>query len=449
MASEWTAATIGDAFELVTGYAFKSSDFIERGVPVIKIKNVKAGEFSEHEFSYVSESFLNVQHDKLAQFGDLLISMSGNRIDGSPATWVGKVAQFRKENRHFINQRVGALRLRHKASMDERFASYLLSSRVYQELFIAVATSSGGQANLSPAQILGAPMRYPDLASQRAIAHILGALDDKIELNRRASETLEAMARALFKSWFVDFDPTRAKLDGCWHRGQSLPGLPARFYDIFPSRLVDSGLGEIPEGWRLTTLGNEVVTVLGGTPSRAESAFWGGDIPWINSGKANEFRIVEPSEFITHEGLASSATKLLPSRTTVIAITGATLGQISLTEIETCANQSIVGVLGDGTLPSEFIYFWTRERVGDLLASQTGGAQQHINKNNVNDLPVLCPPEPVINAYIAVVRATFDRIKMCCNESRNLGALRDTLLPKLISGELRVNDAEKLARSAA
>ena len=94
-------------------------------------------------------------------------------------------------------------------------------------------------------------MSLPPLPEQRAIAHILGTLDDKIELNRRMNETLEGMARALFKSWFVDFDPVRAKMEGRWRPGESLPGLPAEHYDLFPDRLVDSELGEIPEGWEV------------------------------------------------------------------------------------------------------------------------------------------------------------------------------------------------------
>src|SRR5207253_660563 len=163
-------------------------------------------------------------------------------------------------------------------------------------------------------QVAAAGIRGSDLAqlnvprvpfeTQRAIAHSLGTLDDKIELNRRMNETQEAMARAIFKSWFVDFDPVRAKAEG------RDPGLPKAITDLFPDRFEDSDLGEIPEGWRASKIANEVVTLLGGTPSRAEPSFWGGGIAWINSGKANEFRIVEPSEFITQKGLDSSATKL-------------------------------------------------------------------------------------------------------------------------------------------
>jgi type I restriction enzyme S subunit len=189
-----------------------------------------------------------------------------------------------------------------------------------------------------------------------------------------------------------------------------------------------------------------VNTLLGGTPSRVETEYWGGNIPWINSGKANEFRIVEPSEFITQLGLDSSATKLLPPRTTVVAITGATLGQVSITEIATCANQSIVGVLGSEAIPSEYIYFWIKENIDRLIASQTGGAQQHINKNNVNELPILCPSFYIIRTYVAITRTFFDRIGESCFESRTLLTLRDTLLPKLISGELRVKDADRFVQ---
>jgi type I restriction enzyme S subunit len=277
----------------------------------------------------------------------------------------------------------------------------------------------------------------PPLGEQRAIAHILGTLDDKIGLNRRMNETLDAMTRALFTSWFVDFDPVRAKAEG------RDPGLPEPLADLFPNSFEDSELGEIPKGWEVGRLGDRAVTLLGGTPSRKEPAYWGGDVPWINSGKANEFRIIEPSEFISQAGLESSATKLLPERTTVIAITGATLGQVSLAEIATCANQSIVGVLGSSSLPSVYIYFWIKENIDRLIASQTGGAQQHINKNNVNDLLTVCPSEFVMRAFYATASPMFDRIKQSCFESQTLGSVRDALLPKLTSGEVRIEDSER------
>jgi type I restriction enzyme, S subunit len=251
--------------------------------------------------------------------------------------------------------------------VDPVFLFYQFRSPAFQQTLRAYSSGSA-QPQLPIKSLKEIPIAIPPMREQRAIAEVLSSLENKIELNRRMNETLESFARALFKAWFVDFYPVRAKSEGLE------PGLPQPIVDLFPERLVSSALGKSPEGWRVSKIGNEVTTVLGGTPSRSEPTFWGGDIPWINSGRANEFRVMEPSEFITRKGLASSATKLLPARTTILAITGATLGQISLTEIETCTNQSIVGVLGAAALPSEYTYFWMKEHVDDLLTWQTGGA---------------------------------------------------------------------------
>ncbi|SRR6266542_3488758 len=204
MTSERKTGRIGDYFDLIGGYAFKSSDFASSGVPVIKIKNVKANRMLYDDLSYVSDEFLKTRPDKVIQRGDLLITMSGNRFDGTSDTWVGKVAQFNEERPFLLNQRVGILRPKKGVEAERRFFCYSLSSASYQNTFIAIATSSGGQANLSPTQILSAPIEVPPLTEQKATASMLGALDDKIDLNRQTNETLEALAQSLFKSWFVD-----------------------------------------------------------------------------------------------------------------------------------------------------------------------------------------------------------------------------------------------------
>ncbi len=187
----------------------------------------------------------------------------------------------------------------------------------------------------------------PALSEQKNIGKILSSLDCKIELNNKINENLQQQAHAIFKSWFVDFEP--------WG-------------------------GIMPENWQQKTLGELCECILGGTPSRIKSEYWGGDIPWINSGEINKFRIINPSEYITRLGLQKSATKLLPKKTTVIAITGATLGQVSLLEIESCANQSVVGVLQNEYMPYEFIYPFIKNNIDKLILHKTGGAQQHINK---------------------------------------------------------------------
>lgn len=252
--------------------------------------------------------------------------------------------------------------IRANNNVDAEFLYYLLS----QDLFFAYVMSGANGSKMprgDKQQIMNWEIELPsEKEDQRRIASILSSLDRKIELNNKINADLEEMAQAIFKNWFVDFEPFK---DG---------------------KFVDSELGMIPEGWKVGTLGEFCKCLLGGTPSRSKEEYWNGEVNWINSGEINKFRILEASEKITELGLAKSATKLLPKKTTVLAITGATLGQVSLLEIDTCANQSVIGVLENTEVPYEYIYPFIKDRIEMLIQHQTGGAQQHINKDNVESL---------------------------------------------------------------
>ncbi|MBO3117499.1 restriction endonuclease subunit S [Winogradskyella sp. DF17] len=258
----------------------------------------------------------------------------------------------------------------------------------------------------------------PDtLYEQKAIASILSAIDDKIENNLAINKTLEDMAMALYKHWFVDFGP---------------------FQD---SEFIDSELGPIPKGWEVKRLADCNKLVLGGTPARKNESFWeNGTIGWLNSGKVNEFRIVEPTSMITLEAVSKSSTKLMKAGTTVIAITGATLGQISRIEKEFCANQSVIGVLGNEIFSDEFIYLWMHQAMDELIKQSTGGAQQHVNKNDVGELNIVEPSVKVKAEFQKEIIDLFETIKLNCFENQTLTQLRDTLLPNLISGEVRLKE---------
>lgn len=279
---------------------------------------------------------------------------------------------------------------------------------------LASLANGGAQQNLNAQIIKDYVLKMPSLADQRRIASILSSLDRKIELNNKINADLEEMAQAIFKNWFVDFEPFKN------------------------GKFVDSELGMIPEGWKVGTLGDFCKCLLGGTPSRSKEEYWNGDVNWINSGEINKFRILEASEKITELGLSKSATKLLPKKTTVLAITGATLGQVSLLEIDTCANQSVIGVLENAEVPYEYIYPFIKDRIEMLIQHQTGGAQQHINKDNVESLIFLLPAKNVLENYISLVGPMYKRIESQCFENLHLSTLRDTLLPRLMSGELEV-----------
>ena len=182
--------------------------------------------------------------------------------------------------------------------------------------------------------------------------------------------------------------------------------------------------------------------VLGGTPSRAKSEYWNGNINWINSGEVNKFRIIDASEKITELGLQKSSTALLPKGTTVLAITGATLGQVSRLEIDSCANQSVIGIIPNNIELNNYIYLSIFNTKNDLILKQTGGAQQHINKNDVETHEIIIPNDKLLKKFDERTRLVFDKISITCFENKRLEQLRDTLLPKLMNGEIDLDNIE-------
>jgi len=293
--------------------------------------------------------------------------------------------------------------------------------------FVKEATFSSSGTRMPRANwdyLLNKEYAFPPLPEQRAIAKILSDLDSEIELLQKQNQTLEQIGQAIFKHWFVDFE---------------FPNEEGKPYKSSGGEMVESELGEIPKGWSVTTIGKEFQTVLGGTPSTSKKEFWeNGTVGWINSGKINEFRIIEPTSFITEEAVKKSATKLLPKKTIVIAITGATLGQVSRLEIDSCANQSVIGILENNLIKSSYIYFLTNHIIGKLIGNQTGGAQQHINKNDVNNTLFILPSKIIFDKYYTIADKIMEKISYNCFEILSLQKTRDLLLPKLMTGKIRI-----------
>jgi type I restriction enzyme, S subunit len=305
---------------------------------------------------------------------------------------------------------------------DLHFIKYSLD--LMRHRFLSVSRGAT-QDNLSLDKLLSFPLLVPEVQEQRRIAGILSAYDDLIENSHRRIKILEEMARRFYREWFVHF----------------------RFPGHEDYRLVESSLGEIPEGWEVKCIGDTFKTVLGGTPSRGRSEFWeGGTIPWINSGKVNDLRITEASELITPFALANSAAKLMPKGATLIAITGATLGQVSYLEIEATANQSVVGIVDSSNLWSEWIYLTINERIEGIINHASGGAQQHINKEIVNDVEIALPPILLAEDFQCLVSPIFRELATLLFQITNLRRTRDLLLPRMLSGQI---DIEALPDPAA
>ncbi|MDI6858011.1 MAG: restriction endonuclease subunit S [Dehalococcoidia bacterium] len=319
-----------------------------------------------------------------------------------------------------------------------RFKYYLLKSLDLEHMNADSAVPGLNREAAHARQV-----RVPPLPEQRAIAHILGTLDDKIELNRRMTETLEAMARALFKSWFVDFEPVRAKMEGRWRRGESLPGLPAHLHDLFPARLVDSELGEIPEGWEVASL-PELIEI---NPPRVLRK---GEIaPYLDMANMPT-RGHAPSDIV--ERAFGSGMRFTNGDTLVAPITPC-LENGKTAFVDFLQN----GQIGWGSteyivlrprppLPEEFAYCLARSDTFREFAiqSMTGtSGRQRVQADSLAHFPLPRVPEPVAEAFGCAIKPLFARSSAAVRESRTLVALRDALLPKLISGELRVQDAER------
>ena len=310
----------------------------------------------------------------------------------------------------YVNQSVVVLRA-NNTTLLPKFLFYNMRSRYKELRKLSDGHSSRGSL---PKNILSlVNIDLLTIHQQKKIGKIFYDLDMKIENLQNQNKILEQMAQSIFKSWFVDFD-----------------GI---------TEFKDSELGKIPKEWKISKLGDECSLILGGTPSRLNDSYWkDGIVPWINSGKTNEFRIISPTEYITLEAVKKSATKLLPKKTSVLAITGATLGQISIIEIDTCTNQSVVGIVESDSIPTEYIYFWLHHIINKIINYQTGGAQQHINKTNIHNTKILIPLQSILNNYKKLTCPIFDKISTTCFEIKNLIEIRDILLPKLLSGEIKV-----------
>ncbi|HHJ4233057.1 MULTISPECIES: restriction endonuclease subunit S [Aeromonas] len=287
--------------------------------------------------------------------------------------------------------------------------------------------------------------RLPPIDEQRAIAHILGTLDDKIELNRRANETLEAMARTLFKAWFVDFEPVRAKIEGRWQRGQSLPGMPAHLYDLFPDRLVESELGEIPEGWEMRSL-DSIANYLNGLalqkfPPEGDDEF----LPVI---KIAQLRAGNTN------GADRASARIKPE---YVVVDGDVLFSWSGSlEVEVwnggrgALNQHLFKVTSN-TVPKWFYFFATRHHLQSFraIAADKATTMGHIQRKHLTDARVAVASPEGMKKFDIAIAPLFDQLVSNAQQSRSLAQLRDTLLPKLISGELRVGDADKYLRGIA
>ena len=405
--NEWKKVKLGDIASAIQTGPFGSqlhqSDYSDVGTPVVMPKDIVCGKIDVSTIARVESHLVERLSRHKINEGDILYGRRGD---------VGKCAYTDKSQTGWLCG-TGCLRVTvDKAKAMPEFVFFQLQKKDtvgWVEKHAIGAT----MLNLNTSILSNVPIELPSLSTQHSIATILSRYDSLIENYQKQIKLLEEAAQRLYKEWFVDLH---------------FPGHEN-------TKIVDG----VPEGWDYYRISERYKTVLGGTPSRAKSNYWGGNIPWINSGEINKLRIINASEMITQEGYDNSSTKLMPIHTTILAITGATLGQVSYTEIETCANQSVVGIIDESNQTNEYLYLNISNNILSIVNKATGGAQQHINKDIVNDYPILVPDDKTLTSFKKIVSPIFALMKELLLSVVSLTEARDRLLPKLMSGEIKVS----------
>ena len=421
--SEWHLVEIGDIAQIVGGSTPSTKDPANFGgaIPWITPKDLSG----PHD-RYVIRGERNLTRKGLASCSAKLVPPGTVLLTTrAPVGYVAIAGNPIATNQGFRN-----LILRDGVSPE--FVYYWL--KVNTEELLRHASGSTF-SELSGSSLKQIHILLPEESEQRAIAHILGTLDDKIELNRRMNETLEEMARAIFKSWFVDFDPVRAKMDGSWRRGESLPGMPAEMYDLFPSRLVDSELGEIPEGWGVGTVGDCFHLTMGQSPPGRTYNDEGDGLPFFQGCSDFGFR------YPTNRRFCTAPTRIAESEDTLVSVR-APVGDINKAWERCCIGRGLAALKHKSGSPS-FTYYsvWAIQREIQQY-EHTGTVFGAINKEQFKALKTVEPKLAAVDLFETFVLPLDEGIRLNVSESRTLAGLRDTLLPKLISGELRVPDTE-------
>ena len=372
--------------------------------------------------SFVTEDDA-VRSGFLLSDGDILVGLTG---------YVGEVAKVRNLGPLVLNQRVG--KFYPTSDCDPEFLFFLVSNDEFRQR-VEAASHGSAQANVSPSAIEAFEVLIPPLPEQRAIAATLGALDDKIELNRKMNATLEAMARALFRDWFVDFGPTRARMEG------RAPYLTPDLWSLFPARLDDEGK---PEGWDEKPL-DEIADFLNGL---ALQKFPG-------EGEADSLPVIKIAEL--RNGITANsnrASRKVPSQYVIkdgdflFSWSGSLLAKF-WTGGEGALNQHLFKVTSD-RYPAWFFSEWVQHHLEEfqIIAASKATTMGHIQRGHLKAAMTICPPDNTITKLGEVVAPLIDRIVQNELESRTLAQTRDLLLPRLMSGELRVGDLASFDQQA-
>jgi len=447
MGGEWRTARIEEVAERVAmgpfGSSIKVETFVPDGVPIISGQHLHGFKVDDRVgYNFITEEHAERLKNANVQRKDVIFTHAGN---------IGQVAfvpDNSKYDRYVISQRQFYLRPNTTKVLPEYIVAFFKTPEGQHKL-LANTSQVGVPSIAQPVTYLRSlVIPLPPLPEQCAIAHILGTLDDKIELNRRMNQTLEEMARAIFKSWFVDYDPVRDKAairreHPDWSNAQvsraACPTLKPEIAELFPDEFENSELGEIPKGWRASQVGHHFRLTMGQSPPGSTYNEIGEGIPFYQGRSDFGFR------YPTRRVYCTVPTRFAEPGDTLVSVR-APVGDINIA-VERCAIGRGVAAIRHESGSRSFTYYTMHQLAEHFLKFEAEGSVFGcINKADFERLPFFMPLPEVLATFDRVVSPLDDRVEIAERQTADLAALRDTLLPKLISGKLRVKDAERFLK---
>jgi type I restriction enzyme, S subunit len=409
-------------------------DFALSGVPVLSAKNVKDGRIVGNEgFRFVDHTMWDRWMPVKLTVGDVLLTSEAP---------LGEVAYVNEAVvQSCLGQRLFGLRA-DPAALDARFLYYWLRTSRAQAALAARASGTTAQG-IRQSELVEVEIELPSLNDQAAVADVLTQLDRRIDLNRALVRSLSGTMTAVFRSWFVEFDPTAANA-----LGVRQPGVPSGLASAFPSSFETVDSLRVPLGWQVSNIGAEVTVVGGSTPSTREPDHWDGPHCWITPrdlSTTDDPVVIGTGRRITNAGLSKISSGLLPEGTVLLS-SRAPIGYTAIAAVPLAVNQGFIAMKCDGRLPNVFVYPWLSSSMDQILSRAGGTTFAEVSKANFRTLPVLVPPPAVLDGYKHLTEPMLRRIIVAVRQNATLASLRNTLLPALVGGQLRVDGARDAMR---
>ena len=408
------------------GYRAKNEELGPLGLPFACAGNVN-GDFNFKEADRFPEDNLDRVGNKVSKPNDVAFTSKGT---------VGRIAFVRLDTPRFVySPQLCFWGVLDKNIIDQKFLYFWMLGRE----FYLQCRAAKGQTDMADYVNLQDQRRMkitlPPLPERCAIACILSSLDDKIEVNRRMNETLEAMARTLFKSWFIDFDPVHARVEG-----RAPAGMDAETAALFPDGFEETELGMVPRGWGIGSFDETIDLIGGGTPKTPVPEYWNGNTPWfsiVDAPENSNVFVIDTEKKITQRGLEETSTRLLLKGTTIITARG-TVGKCALVGNPMTMNQSCYGIHAKDQRCDYFIYFALRNLVSELQRSTHGSVFDTISSNTFKTVYTVIVPVELTRIFDKKISSFMERILSSLQESETLVLPRNALLLKLLSGEIRL-----------